>query len=143
MKWLVNTDTNLCRIYQYTTQPRELKLLNEIKHPENKERNQDLVTDRPGHYSTNTTTRGSYSPETEPKEIQIDKFAKEIADILENGRVHQLYNQLIIIALPHMNGLLHQHFNKHVQELVIHKITKDFIHVTDRELLDILKENYI
>lgn len=137
--WVITTDSNTCRIYQYSKKPTQLTLLKELKHPENKLKDIDLTSDKPGHYKSSNATHGAYSQPSDPREIKIDNFSREIARELEHGRNTQAYQNLIIIALPHMNGLLFQHLNQHVKDLVAHNIEKDLIHLPNHELLDFLK----
>lgn len=137
--WVVNTNSNTCRIYNYKKKPGQLALFKEILHPENKLRDLDLTSDKPGHYKANGSAHGTYSQSSDPKEIKIDNFSREIAKELDHGRNSHAYNNLIVIAPPHMNGLLFQHINKLVKNLVSHNIEKDLIHLPDHELLSFLK----
>jgi protein required for attachment to host cells len=137
--WVANINSNICRIYQYSKNPEQITLLKEIKHPENKLRDIDLTSDKPGHYKSSSATHGAYSQPSDPKEIRIDAFSREIAKELDHGRNTHAYKNLIIIAPPHMNGLLSQHMNKHIHDLVAHNIEKDLIHMSDHELLSFLR----
>ncbi len=141
MIWVVNTNTNACHIYHYQKSPAQLTLLKEINHPENRLKKSDFLTsDKPGHYQSDTSNAGgSFAQRTDPKEIAIDDFAREIARELNHGRATNAYENLIIITEPHMNGLLFQHLDKHVKNLVINTIQKDLQHLTDKELLAFLK----
>jgi protein required for attachment to host cells len=140
MFWIVNCNTSICRIYAYN-KPDHMTLLKEINHPENKLKNSDLVSDRPGHYQSGTVARGAYSPDTDPKQVKIIDFLKEVAKELDHGRNDQAYNNLIIIAAPQTSGLLTQQLNKHVNNLISNHIHKDMIHLTEQELLHFIKEN--
>jgi protein required for attachment to host cells len=137
--WVVATDSATCRIYQYSKKPSQLTLLKELNHPENKLRDIDLTSDKPGHYKSSNATHGAYSQPTDPKEVKIDDFSREIARELDQGRNNHAYHNLIIIAPPHMNGLLSQHINKHVKELVTHNIDKNVAQLPDHELLNFLQ----
>lgn len=139
MKLVVNTNSNTCRIYYYDKNPAQLTLLKEISHPENKLKISDITTDRPGHYIAGQSARGAYSPPMDAKEVEIDNFSREIARELNKNRNKNDFDELIVIAAPHMNGLLFQHINKEVKNLVINKIEKDLLHLSDHELLDFLK----
>lgn len=141
MTWVITTDTNTCRIYYYKKKPTQLTLLKEIKHPESKLKNSDLVSDKQGHYKANDAAHGNYSPHMEAKEIEIDNFSRVIANELDQGRNKQSYEKLIIIAPPQMSGLLFQHINKHVKELVTNNIQKDLLHLADHELLEFLQSH--
>ena len=138
--WVVTANSNLCRIYNYS-QLNQLDLVKEISHPENKERDIDLTSDKPGSYQVGDTTHGTYTQPTDPKEIKIDDYSREIAKELDHGRNTNAYEKLIIIALPHEDGLLFRHMNHHVKELVTHNIKKDVLHLSPDELLDFLHQN--
>lgn len=140
MMWITIADTNSCRIYNYDKNHSKLLLLKEIQHPELRLKIGDtFTTDRPGHYQANESARGAYSPHMDAREVGINNFSREIAEELDKGRNNNSYKQLILIAAPHMHGLLNSHLNKHVKNLVISHIQKDLQHYTDDELINFLK----
>lgn len=142
MIWVLNANSNTCRIYQYDKHPAKITLVKEIQHPENRlKKSEYLTSDKPGRYRTDNSTGGAYSPPTDPKEVEIEHFAREIAGELNQGRNSNAYKKLIMITTPHMAGLLAQHMDKHVKELVNHKIQKDVVHLTDHELLEFVREH--
>ena len=138
---VINTNTNDCKIYHYDKHPAQLTLVKEISHPDNKLKNGDLTSDKEGHYKATQSGRGAYSPRTEAKEVEIINFSKEIAQDLNQRRNENELERLILIAPPHMYGLISQHLNKHVMSLVSNHIQKDLIHLKEHELLDFLKKN--
>ena len=135
--WIVISDTNDCRIYSYT-QDKQILLLKEIRHPDNKLRDIELTSDKPGHYKAGINARGAFSQRSDPKEILIDDFAREIARELDHGRTTNAYSKILLFALPHMHGLIAQHINKHVQSMIARTIEKDVMYLTPAELLDLL-----
>lgn len=140
--WVIITDTNTCKVYSYNRKEGQITRIKELQHLENKLKDSDLVSDKQGQYrSSGDAGHGTYSPQSDPKEVKIDAFAREIAKALDHGRTTHAYHDLVIIASPHMDGLLFQHFNKHVKDLVSHNIEKDLLHMQDRELLDFLREH--
>lgn len=142
MIWVINSNTNTCQIYQYNKHPEELALLKELSHPVNKLKKSEYFTsDKPGRYQSGTHAHGAYSQRSDPKEVEIENFAREIAQELNRGRNSHEYKNLIIIAEPHMSGLLSRHLDKHVKELVSNEIQKDVVHLAHRELLDFIKTN--
>ena len=138
MNIVVNTNSNMCRIYHYTKHPAELTLLKEISHPGNKLKISDLTSDKQGHYQGDTAGHGAYSPHKDAKEVEIDNFSREITRELNQERNKNEYDAVIVIAPPHMIGLLYQHINKHVKDLVINKIDKNLLHLSEHELLEFL-----
>ena len=139
--WAVLIDSNDCKIYRYYKDSQDLELIKELSHPENKLRDIELTSDKPGRYRARDTGHGTFSQQTDPKEIKFDAFAREIAKELDHGRTKNAYGQLIIITLPHMHGLLFQHLNKHVADLITHRIEKNAFGMTEQELLAFLHKH--
>ena len=142
MIWVVIANSNDSRIYHYDKNHSHLTLIKEINHPELKLKTSEIFTsDRPGKYKSNNSAHGAYSPHMDPKEVEIDKFSREIALELNKGRNAHAYDKLILITPPHMNGLIYKHLNQHVKNLVINNIQKDLQHFNDHELLNFLKSH--
>jgi protein required for attachment to host cells len=141
MIWVVNSDTTTCHIYYYKKKPPKLELLQEIKHPEIKLKKSEYFTsDKSGCYKgRGLGSGGSFSQRTDPKEVEIDNFAREIARALNDDRKTNAYKKLIIIMPPHMNGLLFLHLDQHVRKLVANNIQKDYQHLSPQELLRFLQ----
>lgn len=141
MTWIVVTNSNRCRFYLFDSHKKILTFLKELSHPENRHKSGDYFTsDKPGRYHSASTARGSYEPRTDPKESGVQHFSHEIANDLDHARTRNEYEKLILIAPPHMMGLLLEQCNKHVKQLIINEIKKDIVHYTDHELLTFLKD---
>lgn len=141
MKWIITANSNNCRIYDYHKKLNELKLIKEIDRPENKLKSGDLVSDKPGRYKTDSKIGSAYSPATDPEEVNIDNFARELATELDEARNKHDYDELVVIMPPQMDGLFSQHLNKHVKALIKQNIQKNIMHLSEHELLDYLNEN--
>ena len=138
MNWIVTTNTNDCRIYQCDEKQKRLTLMEEINHPQNREKASiHLTTDKPGHYQAGSV-HGAYAPHSDPKAVQIDDFAHLIANTLNEARNKNVYSKLMIITPAHMSGLIAQHLNKHVAALITHTIHKDVMHLNEQELIGLL-----
>lgn len=141
--WVLLLNSNTCRLYKLSTKPYQLTVIKEILHPASKLRDIELTSDKPGRYKAADMAHGTFTQPTDPKEIQIEDFSREVAKALNHDRTIEAYNKLIVIAPPHMNGLLFQHLNKHVKELVTHNIKKDILHLTEPELIDFLHQHML
>lgn len=138
--WVVLVDSALCRIFEYIKKNDQLIIIKELYHPENKLRDIDLTSDKPGRYKSSGSTQGTYVQQTDPKEIKIDNFLREVANELEHSRNIHAYNNLIIIAADRINGLFLKHINKHIKKLISKNIEKDLLHQSKQELLHILSK---
>jgi len=137
MKWIITANTNLCRIYQFDKHGAKVVLLKEINHPENRQKTGDsLTSDKPGRYQSDVSMGGAYSPHTDPKDVAIDQFSRQVAEELNKGRNLNAYKDLVIITPDHMNGLLLKHLDKHVVELISSQIHKDVMHLSQHELVE-------
>ena len=139
--WVLVADTNICRIYTYDKQPEKLTLFKEISHPENRLKDTDLTSDRQGRYSASNSTHGVYAAHSDPKEVKIDDFSREIAKELAHGRSTNDYSKLIIVALPHMDGLISQHIDKNVKDLITHNIKHNAVDLNEKHLLEFLHKH--
>jgi protein required for attachment to host cells len=142
MIWVVAANAITCRIYHYDKQPAKLTLIKEIFHPENRLKKEDYLTsDKPGHYKSSESNRGAFAPRSDPKEVEIDNFAREIARELSLGRKTNAYEKLILMTTPHMDGLIFSHVDKHVIKLITNTIQKDPQNFTQGDLLGYIKEH--
>ncbi|WP_454784640.1 host attachment protein [Legionella sp. WA2024007413] len=140
MKWIVTANTNNCRIYEY--QEDALNLLKEISRPENKLKDSELVTDKPGRYNSSYSKGGGgvYDPHTEIEDVQDNNFSREIALELNEARNKNLYKELVIVMPAQIEGLFSKHLNKNATDLIKLKIQKNLMHLSDKELFDYLHE---
>lgn len=141
MKRVITANSNHCCIYDYHHQKNQLKLIKEFDHPENRLKNSELLTDRPGHYHAGRNNSGAFSPDTDTGVVNIDNFARELAHELDKERNHHDYTELVLIMAPQMEGYLAQHLTKQVKGLVKQVIQKNMMHCTERELLRYLNEH--
>jgi protein required for attachment to host cells len=59
---------------------------------------------------------------------------------LDKARINHAFDHLIVIAPPHFHGLLNQHLNHHVLNLVTHQIEKDYTKCSVKEIKNYLNE---
>lgn len=140
MKWIVTANTNNCRIYEHHNNA--LNLLKEINYPENKLKESEIGSDKPGRYnSSNSMGGGVYAPHTEIEDIQDNDFAREIAIELNEARNKNSYKELVIVMPAQIEGLFSKHLNKNVKDLIKLTIQKNIMHLSEKELLGYLDEH--
>lgn len=139
MKWIVTANTNDCHIYEYDVDV--LKTIKHMSHPESKLQSKEYLTDRPGHYKTQGGNRGAYDPHTEPEEVELEEFVREIATELNEARNRHCYDDLVFIMPAKVEGLLSKTLNKHVNEMVKLRIHKNTMNLSEKELLEFFKKN--
>jgi protein required for attachment to host cells len=132
--WILVSNASSGRIFKNTGPNKGLEMVREFDHPQSREKNANLVTDRPGHNQGHGNGHGSYVPATTPKEHEADVFALELARELDSGRVENQYSRLVLVAPPAFLGQLNQRLNEPVKALVSDKFEKDYTRATNREL---------
>lgn len=134
--WILVSNASSGKILRNTGPNKGLEIVREFDHPQSREKNSDLVTDRPGHNQGHGNGHGSYVPATTPKEHEADIFALELARELEAGRVGREYDRLVLVAPPAFLGQLNQRLNDTVKSLVSDKLEKDYTRSTSKELAE-------
>lgn len=142
MSWIVLANSSHYCIYDFHQKPCDLTLLKENQHDESRLKQIDLSSDRPGRYKTSTSTKGTYESRVDPKENEIDHFIHELAVELETGRTSNNYDELVLIAPPHISGILSKHLNKNIKRLIVGNEKKDYTNMPKKELLTHLQEHW-
>ena len=117
----------------------ELEIVREFSHPESRIKTSDLMSGKPGHYKTDNGMRGAYS-KNDPKEVEAEHFAFELAHELKIGWDQNQYKSLLIVAPSHFYGLIKKHFHDH-KIVELDHISKDYTKYTLFELHDSLKKH--
>jgi protein required for attachment to host cells len=116
----------------------KLELSREFVHPDSRKKATELTSDKPGHYKTDAGVRGAYS-QADPKEVEAEHFAIELANELKSGWDHNKYKDLVVVAPAHFYGVMKKHLDNHLAEIV--HVAKDY---TKYKLIDLhssLKEH--
>jgi protein required for attachment to host cells len=132
--WILIANSSEARLFQAQKTTKDMTLLHEFKHPESREKGLDLVADLPGRYRNGSLPKSSYQDPSSPKELEAERFAHQLAIILDEGRNSNLYRGLIIIAPPHFQGLLNKSFNIHVKDRIVNTLDKDYTKLKNHEL---------
>lgn len=132
--WVMVASASEANLYANRGPNGGLEPVEQYQHTESRERDQDLVSDRPGHYQTEGGAHGTFSQETDPKQHEEDKFAVQLAHALETGRVEHHCTRIILVAPAAFMGRLNGHLSKAVNALVSDRIEKDYVRLPVKEL---------
>ena len=119
--WILVANASLAKLYANLGPNKGLQLVKELIHPESRQKNADLVTDRPGSMAT-----GSKLPQTLPKEHEARVFAQELAQELYRGRASNAYRRAIVVAPPGFMGLLNAVLDAPTAQLITDRLEKDY-----------------
>ena len=63
-----------------------------------------------------------------------EKFARTVADYIEQGRLHQRYQRLRFAVEPKFLGMLHAHLSEETRRLTFEEINEDLSALNAREI---------
>lgn len=128
--WVMVANASHAKLFSNKGPNKGLELIKEFEHPESREKAAELVSDRIGNYAGS----GSYAQPTSPKEHEAERFAQQIAQELEQGRVSNAYEKLVVVTSAHFMGLLNGRISQQVKNKISESINKDYTHLPVKEL---------
>jgi len=85
----------------------------------------DQGTDAPGRaFASNGSGRNAYS-ETDFHQLEEDRFAADVAELLKKRALTGDYEELIVVAPPKTLGELRKHYHKEVERRLTGELAKD------------------
>ena len=132
---IVVADASRARIFTTDSPKGDFQEVNTLINPEGRLHDGDLTTDRPGRQADSMNSgRSAMEEHSEPKEVEAQKFARELAENLENARSQGELEKLYIAAPPKFLGELRKHLKPELKAAVAEEIGKDFSQMSAREL---------
>jgi protein required for attachment to host cells len=144
IRWVLVGDASRARLYEQRPGPTGgFKLLETFTHEESRAKVRDIVADAQGRKPVGTAGgmgqvtapgmgvgsvylgRPGTGPETDPKEVEAQKFARELADVLEKGLNDHAYESLVVVAPSRFLGRLRGSVAKTVRKRIEGTIEKD------------------
>lgn len=129
--WILVANASLAKLYANLGPNKGLKLVKELIHPESRQKNADLATDRPGSMGS---TGGTMQPHSIPKTREAKVFAQEIAHTLYQGRATNAFKRAIIVAPPAFMGMLNNLLDAPTAHMVSDRFEKDYTKTPEPEL---------
>ena len=139
--WILVADSARARILLAESAKGALRELEDLAHPEGRMHESELTTDLPGR-SFDSAGQGRHAMEqpVSPSEQEQIRFAKQLADRLEQARENGEYRQLILVAPPAFLGYLRKQLTPDVEKRVSFELDKDLARMSAGEIRDHLPE---
>lgn len=122
--WVVVADRLRARLFEVGSGPGELKELQDLVHPEARERTRELVDDRRGR-EAGEWGRQTFEPPTDPREKETGEFVRELGERLEKAADDGEFDGLVICAEPGLLGRLRGGLPEKVTRRVVGEVGKD------------------
>ncbi len=132
--WVLIAHRGGARVFENKGPGKGLILLQDIPHPEGKLKSKDLGSDEPGRSFDSHGARHSFEQEVGLVAHVAEVFARQIAGILEDGRVGHRYGRLVLVAEARFLGILRAALSRETSALVTATVNKDLGHVEMQEV---------
>ncbi|MDH4289043.1 MAG: host attachment protein [Aquincola sp.] len=110
----------------------------DLVHPQSRQKGVELGGDRPGHVEGGAPglAGAAYQPRTDPREREHDRFAREVARVLDHGVADGRCAGLILVAAAPFLGRLKHHLGEQAQKAVLRTLTLDCTALDDAALAE-------
>ena len=133
--WILIADAATARVIATSGKAGDLAMVDDIELQGHPLPGRDLAADRPGRaFDRAGDGRHGMEPRTDPRSVERERFAREIADVLEKAVVGQRYDRLVLVAPPTFMGLLRETLPSSVATKVGAELTKDLTKVSIHDL---------
>jgi protein required for attachment to host cells len=145
--WCLVCDASRATLFRETTPRRTFEPIESFAHPESRLRVRDLMADAQGRKPVGGSRgdgqgsrpggfhgRPGAEPDTDPKEVEAQKFARDLVATLEKGFDDHAYDALILVAPPHFLGMLRAMLSDRVTRKLVTTIDKDLAALDAREI---------
>ncbi len=137
--WIVVADAVVAHIYETDALGAPLRLARTLTHPAGRLHGRDLETDRAGSSANDgSSNRTSYRGDG-PVVEEHNRFAVEIADVLDDARRHRRCDDLWLILPARMLGRVRAALTTETARLVRGSIDRRMVDADEERLRDCLR----
>jgi protein required for attachment to host cells len=140
--WILVANRGGARLFANDGAHKEMTLLRDITHDAVHLTASDLNSDRAGRtFDSHGAGRHGMGKGDSATDHETERFAKELATVLKDGRLKAEYSRLALFAEPRFLGNLKSSLDDQTAKLVTETVTKDLAHVSDSDLPAIILEH--
>lgn len=133
--WILAANSGNATLFSADSPTAPLIELAIFDNPDARAKQMDLASDRPGRsFDSHGEGRHAMEVEVDPKKQEQIRFAKLIADRLEQGRVENAFGRLVLVVAPMFLGLLRANFGAPLSALISLEMDKDYTALRPEEL---------
>ncbi len=133
--WVVVAGRSGARLFQNYPPGQKVRLIEKIDHPAGHLKDHDIYTDRPGRsFDSNGQGRHGMQRTETATEHEAARFAKDLGEMLNKGRVDNTFNNLILVAEPGFLGMLRGALDSKSARLVSKTLDKNLTQTPARDM---------
>ena len=137
---IVVADAVQAQLYQRDGHGGALQQIKVLDHPEGRARERELTSDVSGDtFDSHGFGRHSIQADYSAKGHELNKFAKEICQTVEQLRTAGAFDELMLVAPPKMLGAIRDHLSISAQQAVTAEIPKRLVATTAEAVAEALQ----
>ena len=127
--WVLVAENSRARLFKMDFPRSSLNEFKGFTHEKSRLSNRKLTTDLPGRtYDSHGVGRHAMEPDTIPKEVEAEVFARELVKYLDGHRNNgDNFKKLVVMAPPKFLGLLRQSMPEKLKSLVAAEVNKNVV----------------
>ncbi len=137
--WVLVAESSRAKIYSTSGGSDSLEEIVDLSHSESRLHEQELTADLPGSNAGGGSSHHKYEDQTDVKDQEDLRFAKQIEERLEKAWNKGEFNQLIVASAPAFLGVLRKIMNPNISKSVIREIDRNLTQFNSNELKEHLK----
>lgn len=123
--WVMVADSRRARLFTADESSRSLIETKTLVHPASRLHEGDLVTDRSGRDRGSDGASHGMGNESDTKHEEAVRFAAQLTEELESGRIGGLFQKLYLVAAPGFLGILRKQMPGALQKLISAEVSKN------------------
>lgn len=128
--WILVADSAHARILATTARTAMPTEVTRLEHPEGRLKESELVSDQPGR-SRENRAQGYAMQEASATVHEESVFAGEIVQTLDKARQEGRFHSLILVASPHLLGVIRQKLHGPLEKSVIQSVDKNLVNESE------------
>ena len=102
----------------------------------------EIGSDRPGRsFDSGGDGRHAIEPPTDPHDHAKERFALEVVRTLDDGRRHEAFQDLVVVAAPAFLGNLRSKMPDRLRDRVRHEVGKDYSKLPEDEVRQRIRDS--
>lgn len=136
--WLVVANSARARVLEGTDTSGAYTHVADLFHAESRQKGIELSNDRAGYAEGGGYGAGgtAYQPRSDPHRQEHDRFAQELAALLDQGVSDGRCAGLVLVASNPFLGLLKTHLAEHTRQRILRTVPSDYTSLRDDELAE-------
>jgi protein required for attachment to host cells len=130
------------RVLEETGKPHAYTHVADLVHPQSRQKGEELAYDRPGYSegSAPGVAGAVYPPRMNPRERERDRFAQQVARLLDEGIAGGRCAGLVLVASSPFLGHLKAHLGEQSRKAIVRTVDADYTALRDSDLAERLAE---